>query len=110
MGSRLESSTFVRHFLLGNNMIGPVGARLISGFVLAHPDRMETWYLAGNCIDLAGFERLVSAWTTLYDLITKTSKLRRLDLDETELWDEGVAHLFSLLTITIALPRYDTSI
>ncbi len=79
---------------------------------------METWYLAGNCIDLDGFERLVSAWTTsasitniwlkrnplgpkastaLYDLITKTSNLRTLDLDQTELGDEGVAHLFSLL-------------
>ena len=114
----LDSNTFVRHFLLGNNMIGPVGARLISEFVFAHPDRMETWYLAGNCIDLAGFERLVSAWTTstsitniwlkrnplgpkastvLYDLITKTSKLRTLDLDVTELGDEGACHLFSLL-------------
>ena len=114
----LESNNFVRHFLLGNNMIGPVGARLISDFVLAHPNRMETWYLAGNCIDLAGFERLVSAWTTstsitniwlkrnplrpkastaLHDLITRTPNLRTLDLDQTELGDEGVAHLFSLL-------------
>lgn len=114
----LESNNFIRHFLLGNNMIGPVGARLISDFVLAHPDRMETWYLAGNCIDLAGFERLVSAWTTstsitniwlkrnplapkastaLFELITQTLKLRTLDLDQTELGDEGVAHLFSLL-------------
>lgn len=114
----LENNTFVRHFLLGNNMIGPVGARLISDFVFAHPDRMETWYLAGNCIDLTGFKRLVSAWITstsitniwlkrnplgpnasmaLCDLITKTSNLRTLDLDQTELGDEGVAHLFSLL-------------
>ncbi|KAF6233284.1 hypothetical protein HO173_008575 [Letharia columbiana] len=114
----LESNNFIRHFLLGNNMIGPVGARLISDFVLAHPDRMETWYLAGNCIDLAGFERLVSAWTTstsitniwlkrnplgpiastaLSESITKTLKLRTLDLDQTELGDGGVAHLFSLL-------------
>ena len=114
----LESNIFVRHFLLGNNIIGPVGARSISEFVFAHPDRMKSWYLAGNCIDLAGFERLVSAWTTstsittiwlkhnplsprastaLYDLITKTSKLRTLDLDQTELGNEGVAHLFSLL-------------
>ena len=113
-------NTFVRHFLLGNNIIGPAGARLISAFVLAHLDRMETWYLAGNCIDLAGFERLVSAWTSstaitniwlkqnplgptastaVYNLITKTSELRTLDLDETELGDEGVAHLFSLLEL-----------
>ena len=114
----LENNTFVRHFLLGNNMIGPVGARVISDFVLKYPDRMETWYLAGNCIDLAGLERLVSAWTTsnsitniwlkrnplgpnastaLYELITKTSQLRTLDLDQTELGDDGVANLFTLL-------------
>lgn len=116
----LESHTFVRYFLLWIDLIGPVGARLISDFVFTHPDRMETWYLAGNCIDLAGFERLVSArtmstsitniWlkrnplgpkasTDLYDLITRTSQLRTLDLDldQTKLGDEGVAHLFSLL-------------
>lgn len=114
----LKSNTFVRHFLLGNNMIGPGSARLISDFVLAYSDRMETWFLAGNCIDFAGLERLVSAWTAsasvtniwlkrnplgpkastaLYDLIIKISKLRTVDLDQTELGNEGVAHLFSLL-------------
>ncbi len=29
----LESDHFIRHFLLGNNVIGPVGARAIAGFV-----------------------------------------------------------------------------
>ena len=48
--------------------------------------------MAGNCIDLAGFERLVSLWTT------STSNLPTLDLDQTGLGDEGVARLkFSLL-------------
>ena len=46
------------------NIVGPVGARAISDFLIAHPDRMETWYLVGNCIDVAGFDPLVSAWTT----------------------------------------------
>ena len=44
-------------------MIGPVGARIIAGFVQNQPNRIETWYLAGNCIDLVGLERLVRAWT-----------------------------------------------
>jgi len=62
--ANLEKNTFVRHFLLGNNMIGPVGARKISDFVRKHPNNIETWYLAGNCIDLASLYRLVSAWIT----------------------------------------------
>ncbi|KAM0797751.1 hypothetical protein BDR22DRAFT_824019 [Usnea florida] len=94
------------------------------GIVFAHPDRMETWYLAGNCIDLADFERLVTAWTpsssitniwlkrnplgpkastALYDLITKTPKLRTLVLDVIELGDEVVSHLFPLWN-TIKVP------
>lgn len=121
----LESNTFVRHFLLGNNMIGPVGARLIANFVRKYPDNIETWYLAGNCIDLAGLKRLVSAWTTsasitniwlkrnplgpnswnaLFDLVTKTANLRTLDLDQTELSDYGVAQLFCLLARHIGPP------
>ena len=29
----LESNRFIRHFLLGNNVIGPMGARAIADFV-----------------------------------------------------------------------------
>ena len=61
--TNLEKNNLIRHFLLGNNMIGPVGARIIAGFVQNQPNRIETWYLAGNCIDLVGLERLVRAWT-----------------------------------------------
>lgn len=61
--AHLEKNTFIRHFLLGNNMIGPVGARMIADFVQKYPDNIQTWYLAGNCIDLAGLERLVPAWS-----------------------------------------------
>ena len=61
--TNLEKNNFIRHFLLGNNMIGPVGARIIADFVQNQPNRIETWYLAGNCIDLVGLERLIRAWT-----------------------------------------------
>ncbi len=62
--ANLEHNAFVRHFLLGNNMIGPIGAREISDFVQKRPNNIETWYLAGNCIDLTGLQRLVPAWIT----------------------------------------------
>ncbi|KAL8855565.1 MAG: hypothetical protein Q9178_007795 [Gyalolechia marmorata] len=116
----LESNTFVRHFLLGNNIIGPTGAKAIASYLSRRPNNhMETWYLAGNCIDAASLELLVRQWTnssaitniwlkrnplgpssieSLYELITKTPQLRTLDLDQTELSDGGVAKLFDMLT------------
>ncbi|KAJ1325794.1 NLR family CARD domain-containing 5 [Microdochium nivale] len=114
----LRTNTFVRHFLLGNNIIGPVGARAISDFIHDFPDRMDTWYLAGNCVDGAGFKVLVDAmvksksvtniWLKrnplgadsakdLARLITDCENLRTLDLDQTELSDDGAAELFRLL-------------
>jgi hypothetical protein len=115
----LETNEFSKHFLLGNNIIGPTGAEAIASFIEAFPNRIETWYLAGNCIDAPSFTRLVDAmiaspittniWLKrnplgptsaqdLFRLITQSPSLRTLDLDQTELGDEGVATLFSLLT------------
>jgi Ran GTPase-activating protein (RanGAP) involved in mRNA processing and transport len=121
IGSLLESlktNTFVKHFLLGNNIIGPTGAKHIADFVYEFPDRIDTWYLAGNCIDGPSFSKLVDAFVTspaitniwlkrnplgpsaandLFRLITETSNLRTLDLDQTELGDAGVTELFDKL-------------
>ncbi|KAM0324784.1 hypothetical protein ACHAQA_007748 [Verticillium albo-atrum] len=114
----LRPNEHVRHFLLGNNIIGPVGARHIASFIEALPDRMDTWYLAGNCIDGTSFKILVDSlvnsdavtniWlkrnplgrAAAYDvfrLITEAKNLRTLDLDQTELGDAGFAELFSRL-------------
>ena len=115
----LKSNEFISHFLLGNNIIGPYGARCIAQFIDEFPNRMETWYLAGNCIDSASFSALVdglvkstsvtniwlkrnplgpSSADALFKLITQTTQLRTLDLDQTELGDAGVAELFTKLT------------
>ncbi|KAF2174518.1 RNI-like protein [Zopfia rhizophila CBS 207.26] len=114
----LKTNTFITHFLLGNNIIGPHGAKCIAGFLKEFPDRMDTWYLAGNCIDSASFKLLVDEWVRstsvtniwlkrnpllpsaaddVFRLITQTKNLRTLDLDQTELGDAGVAELFSKL-------------
>ena len=114
----LRSNSFVRHFLLGNNVISATGARAIAAFIQDRPDQMETWYLAGNHIKPQGFERLVTAmisstsitnvWlkrnplgpssvSNIATLITQTKNLRTLDLENTELGDDGVARLFTLL-------------
>ena len=115
----LKSNTFSKHFLLGNNIIGPTGAKAIAEFIEQFPERFETWYLAGNCIDGAGFKLLVDAivkspavtnvWlkrnplgpgaaADVFRLIKQTPNLRTLDLDQTELGDAGVTELFDLLT------------
>ena len=114
----LKSNTFSKHFLLGNNIVGPTGAEAIAEFIEEFPERFETWYLAGNCVDGAGFKVLVDAmvkspvvtnvWLKrnplgrgaagdVFRLITQTPHLRTLDLDQTELGDSGVAELFDLL-------------
>ena len=57
----LDNNTNVRHFLLGNSIIGHRGAESIASFVVRHPNRMETWYLAGNCLDGYSFALLAKA-------------------------------------------------
>lgn len=114
----LDSNDFVRHFLFGNNIIGPKASQRLAQFIEQHPNQMETWYLAGNCIDAASFSILVEAlvkspavanvWLKrnplgpdavddIFKLVTQTPNLRTLDLDQTSLGDKGVAKLFSLL-------------
>ncbi|KAF1993264.1 RNI-like protein [Amniculicola lignicola CBS 123094] len=114
----LRTNTFITHFLLGNNIIGPHGARCIVDFLKEFPDRMDTWYLAGNCIDGPSFKSLVDEWVKsssvtniwlkrnplgpdaaddVFRLVTQTPNLHTLDLDQTELGDVGVAELFSKL-------------
>lgn len=114
----LEHNVFITRFLLGNNIVGPAGCRRIARFLQKYPDRMDTWYLAGNCIDTDGFRRLVAPLTNsvatniwlkrnplgpqsaipLEMLITGLPILRTLDLDQTALGDEGVSCLFDLLS------------
>ncbi|KAK3073706.1 hypothetical protein LTR53_004464 [Teratosphaeriaceae sp. CCFEE 6253] len=114
----LKPNTFAKHFLLGNNIIGPVGAKAIANFVDEYPARFETWYLAGNCIHAASFSTLVDSmaksdaitnvWLKrnplgeeavedVYRLVACARNLRTLDLDQSELGDAGVAKLFALL-------------
>ncbi|KAF9207745.1 hypothetical protein BGZ49_010646 [Haplosporangium sp. Z 27] len=106
----LESNHQIRHFLLGNNAISTTGAKRIAEFIHKHPDRMETWYLAGCHITLHGLSLLVPEMITsptitnlwfkrnpfgpnssslLAELVLQTKHLRTLDLETTELGNEG---------------------
>ncbi|KAF2240083.1 RNI-like protein [Viridothelium virens] len=115
----LHSNDFIRHFLLGNNIIGPSGTKEVASFIRDHPNKIETWYLAGNCINESSFKSLVNSLVTsetitnvwlkrnplgpwsahdIFRLITQTPNLRTLDLDQTELGDAGVATIFKELS------------
>ncbi|KAJ7160960.1 hypothetical protein C8R46DRAFT_905152 [Mycena filopes] len=115
----LEENTVVTQFLLGNNVISTTGARRIAKFIADHPERIETWYIAGNHIRAAGFQLLVDAmvnspritnvWlkrnplkpesaVNVVRLIAQTPNLRTLDLENTELGNEGVAKIMTDIT------------
>ncbi|KAJ4387412.1 hypothetical protein N0V93_008004 [Gnomoniopsis smithogilvyi] len=114
----LENNTHIRHFLLGNNVITNHGARRIAKFVRDHPERMKTWYLAGNHIKPAGFSPLArvlegsevleqlwlkrnplgqSSVDNILNIITTAKRLQILDIETCELGEEGLAHLFTSL-------------
>ncbi|KAF7357797.1 RNI-like protein [Mycena venus] len=113
----LEENTVVTQFLLGNNVISTTGARRIARFIADHPERIETWYIAGNHIRAPGFQLLVDAmvkspritnvWLkrnpltpdsvdNVVRLITQTAGT--LDLENTELGDDGVARIMREIT------------
>ncbi|KAF2829002.1 leucine rich repeat protein [Ophiobolus disseminans] len=116
----LKTNQSVTHFLLGNNIIGPSGAKCIADFLKEFRNRMDTWYLAGNCIDGPSLRLLVDEWVNstsvtniwlkrnplgpaaagdIFQLVTQTDNLRTLDLDQTELGDAGVTELFNKLAV-----------
>ena len=114
----LEKNQHVTQFLLGNNIIATTGAKRIAAFIRSHPERIETWYIAGCHITtrpfkeladaMAGSSRITNVWLkrnplgtdsvpSLVHLISSAPHLRTLDLENTELGDAGVAELFTSL-------------
>jgi len=122
IGKLMESLEFnhqIRHFLLGNNAISTTGVKRIAEFIQKHPDSMETWYLAGCHITRHGLSLLVpqmitsstitNLWfkrnpfgpnssTLLANLVLQTPNLRTLDLETTELGDEGTLQFIDSIT------------
>ncbi|KAK7064531.1 RNI-like protein [Favolaschia claudopus] len=115
----LERNTVITRFLLGNNVMSTTGARRIARFIEDHPNRIDTWYIAGNHVRAPGFQLLVDAmvnspritniWlkrnpltpasvNNVIRLITQTPNLRTLDLENTELGDSGVVTIMNEIT------------
>ncbi|PMD12794.1 RNI-like protein [Hyaloscypha hepaticicola] len=115
----LESNEQIRHFLLGNNVISTTGAKKIAEFIQKYPDHMETWYLAGYHLTCHGLSLLVPRMITsstitnlwfkrnpfgpeaapvLANLVLLTRNLRTLDLETTQLGDEGTRQCIDAIT------------
>lgn len=113
--SSLVSNTQVEHFLLGNNIIGPVGGKAIGQFLLhEHKPKIKTWYVAGNDLDAEGIEWIcqglksdtdcVNLWLKrnplkpegikhIAELLKTNSYIKILDLHNTAVFDEGTKYL-----------------
>jgi Ran GTPase-activating protein (RanGAP) involved in mRNA processing and transport len=112
----IQNNSHVNHFLLGNNIIGPVGAASIANFInLEHVPKIKTWYLAGNEIDSDGIKLIAKAlekdvdcealWLKrnplkpegikyISEMLKVNKSIKILDLHNTGMLDEGCKYLF----------------
>ena len=110
----------VKHFLLGNNIIGPTGAKEIADFIL-DPNKksnIETWYIAGNDIDSVGMTLIANAlskdpyckdlWLkrnpigpdgakAIAEMLKTNTSIITLDLVNTAILDSGCIAIFDAL-------------
>jgi Ran GTPase-activating protein (RanGAP) involved in mRNA processing and transport len=115
----LKHSEYVEHFLLGNNIIGPVGGKAVKDFLLSeHKPHIKTWYLAGNDLNAEAISDVVDGLLSDTDceelwlkrnplksegvkhiarLMSVNNKIKVLDLHNTAVFDEGVKYLFDAL-------------
>jgi Ran GTPase-activating protein (RanGAP) involved in mRNA processing and transport len=113
----LVNNEHIKHFLLGNNIINITGAKCIANFLLnPHKSKIETWYLAGNCIDRDGIDLLCNAFIDSKDndmislwlkrnpitsdgalsitkLLKNNQHIKILDLHNTALFNDGLKNL-----------------
>lgn len=116
----IRNNPNVKHFLLGNNIAGYIGAARIADLINDQYKacKISTWYLAGNCIDGPGMELIAGAlsmdtdckhlWLkrnpigitgakALAKMFEYNNTIEVLDLDNTAIMDEGCIALFSAL-------------
>jgi len=92
IGNLMQSLKFsdkIQHFLLGNNIIGTIGAKEIANYI-NEKHNIKTWYLAGNEINSEGIKYICDALVN--DTICKDLWLKRNPIGI-----EGCKHLKYLL-------------
>jgi Ran GTPase-activating protein (RanGAP) involved in mRNA processing and transport len=125
----IRKNSQVKHFLLGNNICGPQGAKAISEFiefanVTSEAPRIETFYIAGNEINHEGTRLIAGALATnkwcrslwlkrnpvgsqgcqhLAEMLKTNQQLVCLDLHNCGIGDDGVERLFEGLKLNKSL-------
>ena len=110
----VEGNPQVKRLLLGNNIVGNVGAGAIAEFIRQGQSPVQVWYIAGNHIDAQGLQPICEAladqraveglWLKrnplkaagaahVGALLAQPTGLVTLDLVNTGLLDEGLAHV-----------------
>ncbi len=115
----IKSNANVKHFLLGNNIVGDRGASKIAALIESKSSpAIKTYYLAGNCFTAEGAAKLGNAlkqnhtveslWLKrnplkiegvrqIAQMLEVNQSLRTLDLVNVGMLDEGVKILFESL-------------
>lgn len=111
----MQNSKHIDRILLGNNIIGDDGAKLIADFIASGKSTILIWYIAGNNITSIGMSEIVKAllndkqvnglWLKrnplkpdgmipICDLLLHNQTIQVLDLLNCGLLDSGVSILF----------------
>lgn len=116
----IRLNPYVTHFLLGNNIIGPYGAKCIADFIQDSGTlaKIQTWYLAGNDIDADGVSKIAEALSTdthcrnlwlkrnplgtvgakaIAEMLETNTTIQVIDLHNTAIFDDGCITLFNSL-------------
>ena len=103
----LRLNPHIKHFLLGNNIMGTAGCIAIKDFLLnVHEPKISTWYLAGNDINTEGISHLV-------DGLVHDPDVRELWLKRNPICSHGMMHIQRLLETNqnlFALDLHNTAV
>ncbi|MDJ0591089.1 MAG: hypothetical protein QNJ72_14025 [Pleurocapsa sp. MO_226.B13] len=97
----IKSNANVKHFLLGNNIVGDRGASKIAALIESESSpAIKTYYLAGNCFTVEGAAKLGNA-------LKQNHTVESLWLKRNPLKIEGVRQIAQMLEINQSLRTLD---
>jgi hypothetical protein len=97
----ISQNPHIEHFLLGNNIIGDLGAHYIAEFIKnEHKPKIKTWYIAGNAITEKGVAEIA-------DALKNDKHANSLWLKRNPLTSEGVKHIAEMLKVNDTLEILD---